>query len=211
MNDFWARFGKRACDLFLSFSILVFLFPVLVIVALLIRIKLGSPILFTQQRLGKDAEEFKFYKFRSMSNLVDKDGNLLSDEIRLSRFGKFLRSTSFDELPQIINIIKGEMSFIGPRATLPSYKNLLLTNYPKRFKAIPGITSLPAIRGRNALSWDEKFAMDVEYVENFSFKMDMYIFFRTIPVILKRDGISMQGSVTATRYDRTANKNDNNL
>lgn len=211
MNGFWARRGKRWFDLLLSISILAILSPVLLIVTLLVRFKLGAPVLFTQQRLGRGAVEFKLYKFRSMTNAIDQDGQLLPDEVRLTRFGKLLRSTSLDELPQIINIIKGEMSFIGPRATLLSYRELLLANYPKRFEAMPGITSLPAIRGRNALGWDEKFAMDVEYVESFGFLMDMHICFKTIPVVFGREGISMQGVATATRYDQPSNTPNDHL
>jgi len=123
----------------------------------------------------------------------------------LTRFGRLLRSTSLDELPQIVNILKGEMSFIGPRATLPAYKAQLLEKYPERFEATPGITSLPAIRGRNALDWDQKFSLDVEYVRRFGFMMDLEIFLKTIPVVLGREGISMPGQATASRYDQQAN------
>lgn len=205
---FWGRFGKRACDITLALAIVLFLWPVLLAVALLVRFKLGAPVLFSQSRLGRGAMEFRLYKFRSMTDARGPDGELLPDEIRLTRFGHLLRSTSLDELPQIINILKGEMSFIGPRATLPAYKAQLLEKYPERFKAIPGITSLPAIRGRNALDWDQKFSLDVEYVRRFGFMMDLEIFLNTIPVVLRRDGISMPGQVTATRYDQqTSEKN----
>lgn len=206
MTKFWARFGKRGFDLFLACALILLLWPVLLLVAVLVRINLGSPVVFTQQRLGKDATEFRLYKFRSMSGERDAHGQLLPDEARLSRFGVLLRSTSLDELPQILNVIKGEMSFIGPRATLPDYKELLIERYPERFTVLPGITSLPAIRGREALRWDEKFAMDVEYVENFGPRMDIHIFLRTIPVVLGRKGISMPGVATATRYDEDVRK-----
>lgn len=209
MNGFWGRYGKRCFDLLLVIGMLLVLWPVLLVVALLIRSKLGSPVFFTQRRLGQHASEFNLYKFRSMTDERDANGEFLPDEVRLTRFGQLLRSSSLDELPQIINILRGEMSFIGPRATLPAYKELLLERYPRRFEALPGITSLPAIRGRNALSWDEKFSMDVEYVEKFGFLIDMGICFKTIPVILGREGISMQGVATATRYDQTA-KTDKN-
>ena len=201
MNGIWGKFGKRAFDLILAIALIAALLPVIIITAIMVRIKLGSPIFFTQRRIGKDTEEFNIYKFRSMTDERDQNGALLSDEIRLTQFGKLLRSTSLDELPQIINIVKGEMSFIGPRATLPIYKNSLLELYPERFTVIPGITSLPAIRGRNSLSWDEKFSMDVEYAKKFGFLIDMEIFFKTIPVVLGRKGISMDGSVTSTKYD----------
>lgn len=206
MNTIWGNYGKRVFDLFLAILLIIILLPIILITAAMVRIKLGSPILFTQQRIGKNTSEFNLYKFRSMSNERDKNGELLPDEVRLTSFGKLLRSTSLDELPQIINILKGEMSFIGPRATLPAYKDTLLERYPERFKVMPGITSLPAIRGRNLLSWDEKFSMDVEYVQRFGFIMDMEIFFKTIPVVLGRKGISMEGSVTSTKYNNNTSK-----
>ncbi|NYT76908.1 sugar transferase [Alcaligenaceae bacterium] len=208
MNDFWRRSGKRIFDVSIALILVVMLWPLLLIVTILVRINLGSPILFTQLRLGKDENEFRLYKFRSMLDLYDANGHFQPDEQRLNPFGKFLRSTSIDELPQILNILRGEMSFIGPRATLPAYKDLLLARYPKRFSVLPGITSLPGIRGRNTLSWDEKFTMDVEYVEKFGFRMDLYIFLRTIPVVLGREGISMPGVETTTRYDDERNKTD---
>jgi lipopolysaccharide/colanic/teichoic acid biosynthesis glycosyltransferase len=205
---FWGKFGKRTFDLILSFVVLSTLWPLLILVAILVRIKLGSPIIFSQNRLGRDAKEFRLYKFRSMTDVRGSNGELMPDDVRLTRFGQILRSTSLDELPQILNILKGEMSWIGPRATLPAYKMLLLEKYSERFKVTPGITSLPAIRGRNSLDWDQKFSLDVEYVQNFGFMMDLEIFVKTIPVILRREGISMQGQATATRYDKQISKND---
>lgn len=207
MSNIWENFGKRIFDLILAFALIIVLSPAIIITAIMVRAKLGSPIFFTQRRIGKNTSEFNLYKFRSMTDERDENGELLPDEIRLTSFGKMLRSTSLDELPQIINILKGEMSFIGPRATLPIYKASLLERYPERFKVLPGITSLPAIRGRNSLSWDEKFSMDVEYVQKFGFIMDMEIFFKTIPVVLGRKGISMEGSVTSTKYDGNTLKN----
>lgn len=205
-NGLWGRFGKRACDLALALGIVLLLWPLLLVVAILVRLKLGSPVIFSQTRLGRGAIEFRLYKFRSMTDARGPDGELLPDEVRLTRFGRLLRSTSLDELPQIVNILKGEMSFIGPRATLPAYKSQLLEKYPERFEAIPGITSLPAIRGRNSLDWDQKFSLDVEYVRRFGFRMDLEIFLKTIPVVLGREGISMPGQATATRYDQHSNK-----
>jgi lipopolysaccharide/colanic/teichoic acid biosynthesis glycosyltransferase len=201
MNSFWSRRGKRLFDLVLAACVIVLFWPVLLLVTLLVRHKLGSPVLFTQQRLGKDAVEFRLYKFRSMTDARDAQGKPLSDEERLTRFGKLLRSTSLDELPQTINVLKGEMSFIGPRAMLPDYKEILMERYPRRFDVLPGLTSLAAIRGRNALGWEERFAMDIEYVDKFGPRMDLYVFLRTIPVILGRKGIAMPGVATATRYD----------
>lgn len=206
---FWGKFGKRACDLGLALCILLLLWPLLLMVAVLVRLKLGKPIIFSQNRLGRDAKEFRLYKFRSMTDARGPDGELLPDEVRLTQFGRILRSTSLDELPQIVNILKGEMSFIGPRATLPAYKTQLLEKYPERFQAIPGITSLPAIRGRNSLDWDQKFSLDVEYVRRFGFMMDLEILLKTIPVVLGREGISMPGQATATRYVQQKQNNDN--
>lgn len=204
----WGKFGKRIFDLSLALAIILLLWPLLLLVAASVRVKLGAPIIFWQNRLGYFGKEFRLYKFRSMTDARGTDGELLADEVRLTRFGQLLRSTSLDELPQIVNILKGEMSWIGPRATLPAYKEKLLEKYPERFEAIPGITSLPAIRGRNSLDWDQKFSLDVEYVRQFGFMMDLKIFLATIPVILGREGISMQGQATATRYDQKINNTE---
>ncbi|HRP24307.1 MAG TPA: sugar transferase [Promineifilum sp.] len=206
LNGFWGKFGKRFFDVALSLAIVASLWPVFLVVATLVRLKLGSPVIFSQNRLGKDAKEFKLYKFRSMTDARDSNGELFPDDVRLTPFGRLLRSTSLDELPQVANILKGEMSFIGPRATLPAYKNLLLERYPERFLVMPGITSLPAIRGRNALDWGQKFSLDVEYVRRFGFMMDFEILIKTIPVVLGREGIEMPGQATATRYDHQDNE-----
>lgn len=203
MNGFWSQYGKRSFDLLLACLLITLLWPLMLIVALLVRINLGSPILFTQKRLGKDTTEFMLYKFRSMGEAFDAGGKPLPDERRLSRFGALLRSTSLDELPQIINIIKGEMSFIGPRATLPDYKALLLERYPERFTVLPGITSLPAVKGRNTLTWDQRFSLDLEYVRRFGVRMDIYIFLLTIPVVIGRKGTN-----AVPRYDDEVRKSN---
>ena len=163
--------------------------PVIVIVAIAVPLKLGRPILFSQERLGQGGARFRMYKFRSMTDERDSHGDLLPDAVRLTPFGRLLRSTSLDELPQIINVLRGEMSFIGPRATLPSYEALILEQYPLRLQVTPGLTSLPAIRGRNALSLEEKFTYDVEYVVRGGFRMDLMIAVLTVPVLLSREGI----------------------
>jgi lipopolysaccharide/colanic/teichoic acid biosynthesis glycosyltransferase len=204
----WGKFVKRLFDLALALAVILFFWPLILLVAISVRIKLGSPLIFCQNRLGLNAKEFRLYKFRSMTDERGSDGELLPDEVRLTRFGQLLRSTSLDELPQIVNILKGEMSWIGPRATLPEYKIKLLEKYPERFEAMPGITSLPAICGRNSLDWDQKFSLDVEYVRQFGFMMDLKIFLATIPVILGREGISMSGHATATRYDQNLKNKD---
>lgn len=205
MNGIWGRAGKRIVDMVLAIALLPFLIPLSLALALLIRLQLGTPVLFTQQRLGRDAREFRLYKFRSMTNAEGPDGQPLPDDARLTRFGNALRSTSLDEIPQVFNILKGDMSFIGPRPTLPSYRALLLERYAARFTVLPGITSLAGVRGRNSLGWDQKFELDVEYVEQLSFVQDVVIFLKTIPTVLKRGGIAMEGSATASRYDQQAN------
>ena len=207
-KDIWRNFGKRLFDLMLSLVVLLFLWPLLIFIAILVRLKLGSPIIFSQNRLGRDAKEFRLYKFRSMTDARGINGELLPDDIRLTRFGRILRITSLDELPQVLNILKGEMSWIGPRATLPAYKVQLLEKYPERFEVPPGISSLPGIRGRNSLDWDQKFSLDVEYVRHFGFMMDLEIFLKTFPVIFRREGISMKGHATSIRYDKNISKND---
>lgn len=199
-KGFWANLGKRAFDVVFAAFVLVVFSWLLVIVALAVRIFLGSPIIFKQKRLGQFGRKFCLYKFRSMTDNRALDGALLPDAERLTRFGNFLRKTSIDELPQLLNILKGDISLIGPRAMLPDYQEDIRMNYPERFLVPQGLTSLPAIRGRNALSWEEKFSLDVEYVRNFSFKQDLEIFFKTILVVLKREGINMPGQETTSRY-----------
>lgn len=196
----WASVGKRAFDIVFSAFVLVVFSWLLVIVALSVRAFLGSPVIFRQQRLGQHGRVFWLYKFRSMTDGRAADGELLPDAERLTPFGSFLRKTSIDELPQLFNILKGDISLIGPRATLPEYLEDINKNYPARFLVPQGLTSLPAIRGRNALGWEEKFDLDVEYVENFGFIQDLEIFFKTILVVLGREGINSPNQATARRY-----------
>lgn len=196
----WASIGKRAFDIVFSAFVLVAFSWLLVIVALSVRAFLGSPVIFRQQRLGQHGRVFWLYKFRSMTDGRAADGELLPDAERLTPFGRFLRKTSIDELPQLFNILKGDISLIGPRATLPDYHEDIRRNFPARFLVPQGLTSLPAIRGRNALSWEEKFALDIEYVENFGFKQDLEIFLKTILVVLGRKGINMPGEATTSKY-----------
>lgn len=185
----WVRYLKRPADLITALLIAVVMSPIILIVAALVAMKLGRPILFSQERLGQRGRRFRMYKFRSMTDERDAQGELLPDAVRLTPFGRLLRSTSLDELPQIVNVLRNDMSFIGPRATLPGYEPLILEQYPLRLQVIPGLTSLPAIRGRNALSLEDKFAYDVEYVVRGGFRMDLMIAVLTIPVLLSRKGI----------------------
>lgn len=192
---------KRIFDFTASLCGLILLSPILIVVALLIRLNLGSPIFFTQDRVGKHNKVFKMIKFRSMKDGVDKDGNLLPDEMRLTKFGKMLRSTSLDELPELINVLKGDMSLIGPRPLLVDYLPLYNKNQIRRHNVLPGLTGWAQINGRNSLSWNEKFSLDIWYVDNWSLTLDIKIFFLTIYKVFKRDGISQEGNVTMERFN----------
>lgn len=192
---------KRLFDILFSLLVLIILSPVFLIVALLVRINLGSPILFKQERVGLNNKVFKMYKFRTMKDGKDKNGNLLPDSDRLTKFGKILRSTSLDELPEFINIIKGDMSLIGPRPLLIEYLPLYNNEQIKRHNVLPGLTGWAQVNGRNAISWSDKFKFDVWYVENWSLNLDIKIFFLTIYKVFKRDGISQDGEVTMTKFN----------
>ena len=192
----YARYIKRILDVILSGCALVVLSPVLLIVAVLVRTKLGSPGIFCQERPGKDEKIFKMYKFRSMTDQRDENGELLPDEERLTSFGKKLRSTSLDELPELFNIFKGDMSIVGPRPLMVSYLPLYNEFQKHRHDVRPGLTGLAQISGRNLLSWKERFEKDISYVENISFTLDMKIIFNTVKSVIKRDGISSNTSET---------------
>ena len=198
MNGIWFRYFKRPFDIAICLAALIVLWPVILVTAFVVRRSLGSPILFSQVRLGRDNTQFRLYKFRSMNEEKGPDGVLLPDEERMTPIGRWLRASSLDELPQLISILKGDMSLIGPRATLPAYEDYLRASYPDRFKVLPGLTSLPGVRGRNGLSWNEKFELDTEYVHKVSFRMDAYIFLMTIPVVLGRKGIESSDNQTPT-------------
>jgi len=191
-KGFYEKYIKRLTDVILSGGALVVLSPVLLIVALLVRTKLGSPILFKQQRPGLHGEIFQMYKFRTMTDERDENGELLPDEVRLTAFGKKLRSTSLDELPELINIFKGDMSIIGPRPLMVSYLPLYNEEQRHRHDVRPGLTGLAQVSGRNLLSWEDRFALDVEYVRNISFAEDVKIFFKTIATVLSSEGVSSE-------------------
>ena len=196
----YRHFFKRLLDFVLSLVAIIMLSPVLFIVTILVRIKLGSPVLFTQDRPGKDEKIFKMYKFRSMTSETDENGNLLSDEVRLTPFGKKLRSTSLDELPELFNILKGDMSIVGPRPLLIKYLPLYNDFQKHRHDVRPGLTGLAQVNGRNTISWEDKFNLDVEYTQKCSFVMDVKIFFMTIASVLKKEGISSETSVTMEEF-----------
>lgn len=199
----YRKYIKRLLDIFISLAGIVVLSPVLLILWILVRSKLGSPALFTQQRPGKDEKIFKLYKFRSMTDERDEEGNLLPDEVRLTSFGKKLRSTSLDELPELFNILKGDMSVIGPRPLLIKYLPLYNETQKHRHDVRPGLTGLAQMNGRNAITWEKKFAYDVEYVQKLSFAMDAKIFFGTIRAVLAREGISSENDATMEAFTGT--------
>lgn len=196
----YKRFVKRCLDFLLSLAALIILSPVLLLVAILVRCKLGSPILFKQKRPGLHEKIFCMYKFRTMTDAKDADGNLLPDEVRLTKFGKLLRSTSLDELPELFNILKGDMAIVGPRPLLVQYLPRYNERQHHRHDVRPGFTGLAQVNGRNSISWQEKFEWDVKYVENVSFLMDLRIIAKTVKVVLKRDGISSETSATMEEF-----------
>lgn len=196
----YKRFVKRCLDFLLSLAALIILSPVLLLVAILVRCKLGSPILFKQERPGLHEKIFWMYKFRTMTDAKDADGNLLPDEVRLTKFGKLLRSTSLDELPELFNILKGDMAIVGPRPLLVQYLPRYSERQHHRHDVRPGFTGLAQVNGRNSISWQEKFEWDVKYVEQVSFLMDVKIIAKTVGVVLKRDGISSETSATMEEF-----------
>ncbi|MCL2201895.1 MAG: sugar transferase [Oscillospiraceae bacterium] len=192
----YRKFGKRLVDIVLSLLGLIILSPVLLVTALLARVKLGSPVLFRQERPGLNGKIFILCKFRSMTDRRDENGALLPDGIRLTPFGKFLRSTSLDELPELWNILKGEMSLVGPRPLLVQYLPLYSAEQRRRHNVRPGLTGYAQVNGRNAISWPEKFKLDCWYVDNLSFRLDMKIILKTFSKIFSRSGVSSETSAT---------------
>ena len=200
---------KRFFDIFFSLTALLFFTPIFFLTALLVRLKLGSPVLFRQHRPGKNGDSFEMMKFRSMLDSVGKDGNPLPDEERLTKFGKFLRASSLDELPGLWNVLKGEMSLVGPRPLLVEYLPLYSKEQARRHEVRPGITGWAQVNGRNAISWEEKFKLDVWYVENQSFWLDLKILFLTVKKVFVREGISQEGQVTMEKF--TGSKPENSF
>ena len=187
---------KRLFDIFVSAGAFIVLSPLMVCLALLIRVKLGAPVLFSQVRPGLNTGPFRMYKFRSMTNARDAHGSLLPDAERLTPFGKFLRASSLDELPELFNILRGDMSLVGPRPLLMEYLPLYSARQARRHEVRPGLTGWAQVNGRNALSWDEKFELDVWYVENRSFALDLKILWLTLLTVIRRKGISSDGHAT---------------
>lgn len=198
--NLYEKYFKRALDILLSGIGLLVLSPIILIVALLVRIKLGSPIIFKQQRPGLNEKIFPMYKFRTMTDERDSVGNLLADDIRLTKFGKLLRATSLDELPELVNIFKGDMSIVGPRPLLVEYLALYNSEQKRRHLVRPGLTGLAQVNGRNAISWEQKFQFDCQYVDNITLKQDIVIFFLTIKKVFVKEGISSATSVTNEKF-----------
>lgn len=199
-NNFYEKNVKRFLDFVSAAIIIVIISPLLLILVILVRSKIGCPVLFTQERPGKDGKIFKMYKFRSMTDEKDEYGVLLPDEVRLTEFGKKLRSTSLDELPELFNVLKGDMSFIGPRPLLVRYLPLYNERQKHRHDVRPGITGYAQVNGRNAITWEEKFEKDVWYVEHISFWTDVKILFKTVSVVLGKQGINSETAATMEEF-----------
>ena len=200
----YESFFKRALDVFCSLLAIVVFWWLFAIVAVLVRVKLGSPVLFTQDRPGKDGKIFKLYKFRTMTDARDENGNLLPDDVRLTKFGKLLRSTSLDELPEVFNILKGDMSIIGPRPLLVKYLPLYNEEQKRRHEVRPGLSGYAQVNGRNSVTWEEKFRMDVEYVDHVTFVGDVKIILGTVlKAFVKREGINSETAATMEEFKGT--------
>lgn len=196
----YEKYIKRPVDFILSLVALIVFSPILLIVAVLVRIKLGSPVIFKQQRPGLNGEIFNMYKFRTMTDERDENGELLPDEERLKEFGKKLRSTSLDELPELWNIVRGDMSLIGPRPLLVKYLPRYNAHQARRHEVRPGVTGYAQVNGRNSITWEKKFDLDVEYVDNLTFWRDVQIVLKTLKTVLAREGISSDSSVTMEEF-----------
>lgn len=209
-QGFYEKYVKRMFDIIISLTALILLSPVLLAVAVLVRIKLGSPVIFHQQRPGYHGKVFGLCKFRSMTDERDEKGELLPDEVRLTKFGKALRSTSLDELPELWNILKGDMSLIGPRPLLVKYLPLYNDFQKQRHDVRPGLTGWAQVNGRNAISWEQRFEYDVEYVKNISFIMDLKILFQTVAVVFRHSGINSANDATMEAFTGTESKHEKN-
>lgn len=201
--SFYEKYIKRALDILCSLSAIILFCWLFAIVAVLVRIKLGSPVIFKQPRPGKDEKVFMLHKFRSMTDETDDKGELLPDEMRLTRFGRFLRSTSLDELPELWDILIGNMSIIGPRPLLVKYLPLYNDEQRRRHEVRPGLTGWAQVHGRNLTSWEERFAYDTDYVDHLSFALDVKIVFMTVHCVFAREGISAEGSATMEAFTGT--------
>jgi lipopolysaccharide/colanic/teichoic acid biosynthesis glycosyltransferase len=204
-NGIYKKFIKRPMDIALSLLAIIILSPVLLIVALLVRVKLGSPVIFKQRRPGLNENIFTLYKFRTMTDEKDENGELLPNDIRLTKLGRMLRATSLDELPELFNILKGDMSLIGPRPLLAEYLPLYNEIQKHRHDVRPGLSGLAQVNGRNAISWEEKFDFDIEYVENLTFLLDLKIILKTLLKVLKREGINRTENIIMDKFKGNTN------
>lgn len=202
MNKIYAKYIKRLLDIICSLLVIVFFWWLYVIVAILVRVKLGSPVLFKQERPGKNEKIFKLYKFRTMTDERDAEGNLLPDEKRLTGFGKALRATSLDEIPELFNILKGDMSFVGPRPLLVRYLPYYKLEERRRHAVRPGLTGLAQVNGRNMLSWEERFRYDCAYADHITFAGDIRILFLTLKKVFAREDITMDGNYVLQDLDK---------
>ncbi|MBR3136983.1 MAG: sugar transferase [Clostridia bacterium] len=205
---FYERFVKRPQDILCAALAIIVLSPALLILAVLVRVKLGAPVIFSQQRPGREGKIFRLYKFRSMTNEKDAEGNLLPDDMRLTAFGKKLRATSLDELPELLNILKGDMSLVGPRPLMVQYLSRYNPRQARRHEVRPGFTGLAQVHGRNSISWEEKFEWDVRYVDKITFLGDLKIILDTVRVVLKHDGIDSGTCVTMEEFMGSPSKGE---
>ncbi len=204
----YAKYFKRILDFIFAIVLFIITLPILLVVGMLVGIYLGFPIIFKQKRPGKDEKEFTLYKFRTMTDAKGENGELLPDDKRLTKFGLFLRSTSLDELPELINIIKGDMSFVGPRPLLTEYLDLYNEEQRHRHDVRPGLTGLAQVNGRNLLGWKERFNYDIEYVKNINFSEDIKIIFKTIFLVVTRKGVSSSNSKTMEKFNGNKTSTD---
>lgn len=198
---FYAQYGKRLFDLSLTLPSFLAISPILIIIALLVKMRMGSPVLFCQQRPGRHGIPFQILKFRTMTNERNENGELLPDTHRLTRLGKFLRSTSIDELPSLFNVLKGDMSIVGPRPLLMRYLDRYSPEQARRHEMKPGITGWAQVNGRNAINWEEKFKLDVWYIDNWSLALDFKIIALTVKMVFKREGITAHGEATMPEFN----------
>lgn len=199
-KGFYEKYIKRPQDFCCALAAIIVLSPIMAVTAVLVRVKLGAPVIFKQERPGLHGKIFTLYKFRTMTDAKDKNGNLLPDEVRLTKFGKMLRSTSLDELPELINMLKGDMAVVGPRPLLVKYLPLYNEHQARRHEVRPGFTGYAQVNGRNAITWEDKFEKDVFYVDHITFLGDWKIIFQTLKTVLRREGISSGSSVTMEEF-----------
>ncbi len=192
-GGFYRRYGKRFMDIVLSLCAIVLLSPLMLVIALLVKIKLSSPVIFRQERPGLNEKLFTLYKFRTMTNERDENGRLLPDAQRLTQFGRWLRSTSLDELPELVNVLRGDISLVGPRPQLPRDMVFMTPEQRRRHEVVPGLTGWAQVNGRNSVTWDEKLSLDLDYVANISFAIDLTVILMTVVKVLKRDGVGSDG------------------